>query len=113
MSDSFFAMFQALIGAYLLYCGITGKGQAYKADNIKEDQKPKFLKFMRLFCLVMGPISLLCALLEYLAQQTPSLMIGVFIAYGLFGTGVIYALVVTYRMANRPPRKAAKKEGKK
>ncbi len=113
MSDSFFTMFQALIGVYLLYCGITGKGQAYKADNIKEDQKPKFLKFMRLFCLVMGPLMLILALLEYLSAQTPSLVIGVYIAYGLFGAGVVYALIVTAKMADRATRKATKKEGKK
>ena len=113
MSDSFFSMFQALIGAYLLYCGITGKGQAYKADNIKEDQQPRFLKFMRLFCLIMGPLALISALFEYLVAQTPSLIIGVYISYGLFAAGIIYAIVVTARMTNRPPRKASKKDGKK
>ncbi len=112
MSDSFFSMFQALIGAYLLYCGITGNGQAYKAENIKEDQKPKFLKFMRLFCLCMGPIALICALLEYLSLQTPQLIIGVYISYGLFAAGIIYALVVTAKMTDRQPRKATKKDGK-
>ncbi len=108
MSDSFFSMFQALIGAYLLYCGITGKGQAYKADNIKKEQRPQFEKFMRLFCLVMGPIALVSALLEYLSLQTPSLIVGVYITYGLFAAGIVYALIVTAKMTDRPPRKAKK-----
>ncbi len=112
MSDSFFSMFQALIGAYLLYCGITGKGQAYRADNIKEDQRPKFERFMRIFCLVMGPIALLGALFEYLVAQTPSLIIGVYISYGLFAAGIIYAIVATAKMAQRTARKASKKDGK-
>lgn len=107
MGDSFFTLFQAFIGAYLLYSGIKGTGQAFKADNIKEECKEKFQKFMRLFCLVMGPIALLSALFEYL-----HITIGIYITYALFGVGVIYALVVTMKMTNRPPKKEKKTKKK-
>lgn len=108
MDSSFFTTFQALIGAYLLYCGITGKGQAFKADTIREDQKPKFMKFMRRFCLVVGPVMLLSALFEYLAAQTPQFMIGVYITYGIFVVCLVYAIVVSSKMANRTPKKIKK-----
>lgn len=94
--DNFFSMFQAFIGIYLLYAAISGKGQAFKNDNIKKEKRKEFQKFMRMFCLVMGPLFLAMAAFEY-AQ----ISVGMWIAYALTGIGIIVALVVTIRMTDR------------
>lgn len=103
--DNFFSMFQAFIGIYLLYAAFTGKGQAYKNDNIKKEKREEYARFMRTFCFIMGPLFLASAAFDY-----AKITVGGYITYALTGIGIVYALVATYRMTER---KKSTKEGKR
>lgn len=62
------AAFMAIIGVFVLYSAITGKGPAFKNDYpkaMKEDAD----KMMRKFCWIIGPIVTVTGVLDYMGYS--------------------------------------------
>lgn len=94
---------QVIIGIYLIYSAITGKGAAYKDENIKKEKKDEFKKMMRLFCAIFGPIALAAGGFEYLKMMVLSQVF-----YALFFIGIVLLFIYVFRITDRP-KKAPKK----
>lgn len=86
----FMIIFNLVIGVYALYCGITGKGGAYKNDypeKIKEEANALLRKFL----LVAGPILVVSSAIEYFE------LFGSFSSMvGLIAIGILLVMVVGY-----------------
>ncbi|MBR6239531.1 MAG: hypothetical protein IKR03_01995 [Clostridia bacterium] len=62
--NSYFAIFDLILGVYFLVGAITGKGGIYKSD-LPEKVKPEMDKFLRTFLFIIGPLLIAGAALEY------------------------------------------------
>lgn len=95
-STQMFDYMQILIGVYLLYAGITEKGAAYKDDTIHKTKRADFKKYMRLFCFIGGPLSIISGALGiYKISPLND------IAYILLGYSVALIAIATYRMTDK------------
>ena len=79
------SMFMIIIGVFIMYSAITGKGPAYKNDY-PEAMQEAHTKMLRTFCWIVGPIVLATGILDYM---------GYTIVFWIT-TGVILAAVVVY-----------------
>lgn len=68
--DNFMVWFNLLIGAYLTYAAIVGKGKAYENDYPKEI-KENIFKLNRLMYAVAGPVLVVSGVLELMKVFTP------------------------------------------
>lgn len=107
MGDAgFFSIFQIVIGAYLIYAAITGKGKLYENDNLKESiSREKYVKKMRLYALVTGIVMLAGAVLEYTGIVSPVSPLG----WVIWGAGFLCILVMAVYSAKCTDREAAAK----
>lgn len=94
---------QIVIGLYLIYSAVTGKGAAYKDENIKKEKKDEFKKIMRLFCAIFGPIALAAGGFEY-----AKMMLFSQIFYGIFFVGIVVLFIYVFRITERPNKPAKK-----
>ncbi len=69
MVDYIIVLFDVCLGAYLLYCGITGKGKLYVNENIRRGDERKHRKIIRIMSSILGPVMLCMGLLEYLNSR--------------------------------------------
>lgn len=63
--NGFMSIMMIIIGAFALYSAFTGKGPAFKNDYpkaMKEDAN----EMLRKFCWLVGPVSLITGVLEYM-----------------------------------------------
>lgn len=58
-------LFDICLGAYLLYCGISGKGKLYENENIRYGDEIKHRKIIKTMSLILGPVMLCMGILEY------------------------------------------------
>ena len=107
MGDTgFFSIFQLVIGAYLIYAAITGKGKLYENDNLKENiSREKYVKKMRVYALVTGIVMLIGAVLEYADVVSPVSALG----WVIWGAGFLCILVMAVYSAKCTDREAAAK----
>ena len=68
-SYTMMAAFQMFIGGYLIYSAITGKGQAFNVETIRKEDVPQYIRYMRIFCTVTGPICLIGGVACYFSAQ--------------------------------------------
>ena len=106
MDSSFIGMFQIAIGVYLLYGGITGKGQMYNDENIKSEMKEKYRKTVRISCNILGLLIVLTGVLDMLhfnvaEDMQPMLNIASYITWGITMAGIITLFILVYRMGDR------------
>lgn len=109
MYNSMFGYFELIIGVYLLYSAITGKGQLLKNENIKKGMEAQYKKWMRILAAVLSPVILgLGALDLYNSSREVPVMIG--LTTGLMiASGVVIAVlaVLSFRMTDRKAAKGA------
>lgn len=70
--DNFTMMFDTLIaicGVYMLFWAASGTGPLYKSENIKAGKISIYKKFMRLFCLIGGILSIATGVLDFLKAE--------------------------------------------
>ena len=91
-----------LAGVYMLYCAVTGKGSLYKADNVKEEKKESYGRFIRYFCAVAGAAAVATVALDYFKLE-PYATILYGILCGLIV--VFFAAVFVFNDRKKAPRK--------
>ncbi len=101
----FFGMFQLLLGVYLIYGAITGKGQLYTAQNIKKGMEEKYKKTMRIFSWVLAPLLLTQGVVDLMQGSgeayQPALYTVSIVLWVIVMIGVIAMAVCTYRLTDR------------
>lgn len=104
---AFMDIFSLIIFGYLTFCGITGKGQLYKTDTVHKSKHEEFVRNMRIFALVVGPIGLLSVICQMQDWQPWGIIL-----YFLSMAGVIAALVYCYLVGDRHIKNKAAKANK-
>ena len=89
--EQFMAVFMIVIGGFIFYSAITGKGPAYKNDYPKE-MKEEANAFLRKFCWIVGPATLITGILDYL--EYPWIY---WISLGLILPGIIVYIIMFRR----------------
>jgi fatty-acid desaturase len=100
--SNFMIIFELIVGGYMLYSAITGRGKLYVNDNIVKDKKEEYFKLLRLFFAVAGPLLLLEALFDYLNLRVLS-----YISLGIMLVGMVFILIKTQKIT--VPREAKHK----
>ena len=98
--NSLFTTFQLLICVLVLYYGISGKGSAYKDETIHVSMREKFKKYMRLFCLIFGPVGIAGSYLDMKGYTTLG-----YVFTGLFMIGLIWIGAMSVRMSDAHVKK--------
>jgi hypothetical protein len=93
-----FDLLLILIGVYMVYSAVSGKGSFYRDDNIKEGRKEKYRKLVRWFCLFGGPIAIASSVFDFLKIQLVSTILFILL-------GVILVCVVVVIITFTKPRK--------
>ncbi len=101
----FFNIFEICIGAYLLYCGISGKGKYYENQYCKVSRE-QYVKIMRIFALVVGALILVSPILQLLKVIEASSALS-WVLWVVNMIGIIGMLVANVRMTDRAKAKAA------
>lgn len=83
--NNFMVYFNLLIGAYVTYAAIAGKGKAFENDYPKEIKEEVF-KFNRIMYFVVGPVLLVSSILELMKITF----------FSWFSIGFILAAIVVY-----------------
>ena len=102
---SLFAPMQIIIGLYLLYAGISGKGQAYSAENMPKSTHEEYARMIRTFCLSMAPLMLAGGAFDYFGAQYPALRIAAWVTNGLVFLAVAAITVLIMRLRKRGEKK--------
>lgn len=55
-STAIMPFFQILIGLYLVWAGLRGSGKIYANRSVKKEKAGKYIKNMRIFTLISGPL---------------------------------------------------------
>lgn len=84
------AVFSLILGAYATYAGIVGKGYAYKNDYPEEVKGPANA-LLRKFLLIIGPILVLCTIVELF-----SLFGEISQMFSMIGCGVAVVCIIIY-----------------
>ncbi|MDR1620647.1 MAG: hypothetical protein LBS18_08320 [Clostridiales bacterium] len=110
MGDMFgmFDLFELIIGAYLLYGAVTGKGKIFQNENVKKGMEAQYKKRMRLFCWILGPLMVGCGLLSRLnpGAQNAAMLSASRILWGLSCVLIIILFVISISMTDRAKAKA-------
>ena len=83
--NNMMSIFMIVIGVFILYSAVTGKGPAYKNDYpaaMQEEHK----RMLRIFCWIAGPIAVISGVLEYLGYE---------IVFWI-SSGIIFTAIVVY-----------------
>jgi hypothetical protein len=84
---------EAILGVYMLYAAVTGKGKIYENENLVKGKEAEYYKLMRVFCSIGGPLALLNFLFDYLKLELLA-----YIALIILILGTFYIAVRIYRM---------------
>ncbi len=101
---NFFGLFELIIGVYLIYGAITGKGQLYRNEHVKKGQEALYKKRVRQISAVLGPIMLAEGVIDYIlhAQEAGgALRVLSLVLWGLALTGIGVLFVVSLRLTDR------------
>ena len=105
-----FSLFELGLGAYLLYCSFTNKGQLFRNDNIKKGMEKEYHRLIRLFGFILGPMMIALGAVDYLSgggTQNPTLRILMYVLWGLTMAGIVLLFVLTLRMTDRDKAKSS------
>lgn len=99
--------FMLALGVYILYAGITGKGNMmYRDETIHRSQKEKYYKMMRLFGLTAGPLSVLGSILTINNLQLAGNIVSI-----VFFAVLVFVIVQIARMTDKHIKKSCAKRG--
>lgn len=102
--DDMFSWITLAIGAYLLFCGITGKGKMlYDTANIKKGMEALYLKRVRKIALPLGVSMLLQSAMEFMAMGSEVVLYRTLslVFFGLNAIGIAALIVIAVRMTDR------------
>ncbi len=66
--DKMMSVILILIGIFVMYSAITGKGPAFKNEYPKA-MKEEADKMLRTFCWIIGPITVVAGVLDYMLPE--------------------------------------------
>lgn len=90
-------------------CGLIGKGPIFTNDNVHKSKKAEYVKNVRLFALIDGPLGILSVVLLWIPANKPILAILSWVCFGLALIGVILLMVYCYRVSEQYVNKKSKK----
>lgn len=109
-SVSLFDIVMFVIGLYLLYSAVSGRGRIFDAEFVKEGMETKHKKAMRISCLaasiIMIAAGVVSALDGYGKLQTVSMIL-----FGLLCAVFIAAIVWTGKYINKDAKREAQQSG--
>lgn len=105
-----FSLLQLLIGVYLLYCAISGRGKVLENDFLKVPRE-EYVKKLRILSAVSGTILTVTSLLEYLGVIVPGSTIG-WITWGLGLASILPMMVYSSKSTDKEAARAGKPTGK-
>jgi len=106
MNDTF-AIFQLLIGVYLIYCAITGRGKLYENEYLKCSRE-QYVKTMRILAAITGVILTGSTALELAGVVPPASTVG-WILWALGFLPILGMAVYSSRMTDREAARQGRK----
>ena len=101
MGSDIFALFSLIIGVYLIYAAIAGKGKLYENEYLNCPRE-QYVKGLRILAAISGVLLTVSNLLEYLGV----IGYGSPLAIALWAVGFISLIVMVYS-SKKTDRKAA------
>jgi len=89
--NNFMSIIMIVIGVFIIYSAITGKGPAYKNDYPEEIQE-EHRKMLRIFCTIVGPVVLAGGILDYMKIPW-----GFWVSTGVIVPGIIIYIIIFRR----------------
>lgn len=102
---SLFAPMQIIIGAYILYAGISGKTEIFGTENMPQDTREQYNKMMRRYCFIVAPMLFAGGALDYFGAQNAALRIAALVVNALVFLSVVAIVVLIVRMRKRSENK--------
>lgn len=94
-----FDLCMAFAGVYMLYSAVTGAGSLFKTETVKKGLEEQYKKYMRLFCIFGGVISLVYALLDYLRIEPFATVMFIVLCVFVIGFGIFFYKFGTHEKA--------------
>lgn len=82
-------------------CGIVGKGPIFTNDNVHKSKREEYVKNVRLFALIDGPLGILSVVLLWIPGNQRIWTILSWICFGLALIGIILLMVYCYRVSEQ------------
>ena len=105
-----FSWLQLAIGAYLIFCGITGKGKVFDNDFLKIPRE-EYVKKLRILASISGACLSIASVLEMLGWVIPGTTLG-WIVWALGLASIVPMMVYTSKATDRKAAKAAQNESR-
>ena len=102
MRSDIFALFSLIIGVYLIYAAIAGKGKLYENEYLNCPRE-QYVKGLRILAAISGVLLTVSNLLEYLGV----IGYGSPLAIALWAVGFISLIVMMVYSSKKTDRKAA------
>ena len=102
MGSDIFALFSLIIGVYLIYAAIAGKGKLYENEYLNCPRE-QYVKGLRILAAISGVLLTVSNLLEYLGV----IGYGSPLAIALWAVGFISLIVMMVYSSKKTDRKAA------
>lgn len=102
MGSDMFSLFSLIIGAYLIYAAIAGKGKLYENEYLNCPRE-QYVKGLRILAAISGVLLTVSNLLEYLGV----IGYGSPLAIALWAVGFISLIVMMVYSSKKTDRKAA------
>lgn len=102
MGSDIFALFSLIIGVYLIYAAIAGKGKLYENEYLNCPRE-QYVKGLRILAAISGVLLTVSNLLEYLGI----IGYGSPLAIALWAVGFIILIVMMVYSSKKTDRKAA------
>lgn len=101
----FFNIFEIVLGLYLLYAAVTGKGKYYENEFCKVPRE-QYVKVMRIFAWCVGVLIMVSPILQLTGVITETSPWG-WILWCVNMLGIIGMLIANVKMTDREKAKAA------
>lgn len=103
----FFGIIEFAIGAYVIYCAITGKGKIYENENLKKDCKEIYHKRVRQACCLLGPLIFATGIVDMINIARDNVFLN-YLFYALFGLTLVTLVIlfaITFKYTDRKKAK--------
>lgn len=102
---NFFNLFEIVLGLYLLYAAVTGKGKYYENEYCKVPRE-QYVKVMRILAAIVGVLIMVAPVLQ-LAGVMAENSVWSWVLWGINMVGIGCMLVANIKMTDREKAKAA------